>query len=303
MQIVSGLAVFFSILIPAKVWFAPTQPLMINIKSDAAVTLVLTDFQGKTIEPAAANEAAPNKDVDIRPMYRQLGMSGTYLLFAVPKGKNLPDFVGTPLVIEVRSDKRPGIPDEPIVVKIEPLRYAVMSTDKGDMTWIFFYDVAPNTVSTIQSLAENGYYDGLIFHRVASFAIQGGDPHGDGIGGPGFNIDAEFSNVKHETGILSMARQGDPLERQGMKPRCEWANSAGSQFFICTTDVPQLDGKYTIFGRVAQGMDTVKGIAGTELKPGTERPVTPPVIKKVTVMAVTPENNPYAAQLNMTRAK
>src|SRR2546429_963118 len=301
MQIVSGLAMFFPILIPTKVWFAPTQPLTINIKSDAAVTLVLTDFQGKPIDPAAANEAAPNKNVDIRPMYRQLGMSGTYLLFAVPKGKNFPEFVGTPLVIEVRSDKKAGMQDEPIVVKVEPLRYAVMSTDRGDMTWIFYYDVAPNTVSTIQSLAENGYFDGLIFHRVASFAIQGGDPHGDGVGGPGFNIGAEFSNLKHETGVLSMARQGDPLERQGMKPRYEYANSAGSQVFICTTDVPQLDGKYSIFGRVAEGMETVKGIAATELKPGTERPVKPPVINKVTVMAVTPEKNPYAAMLNMTK--
>jgi hypothetical protein len=213
MQIMSGLAVFFSILIPTKVWFAPTQPLTINIKSDAAVTLVLTDFQGKAIEPAAANEAAPNKDVDIRPMYRQLGMSGTYVLFAVPKGKSLPEFIGTPLVIEVRSDKRAGMPDEPIVVKIEPLRYAVMSTDHGDMTWIFYYDVAPNTCAAIQSLAENGFYEGLTFHRIIpGFVIQGGDPHGDGVGGPGFSIDAEFSNVKHEEGILSMARSGDPLE-------------------------------------------------------------------------------------------
>src|SRR6266516_7371422 len=127
MQIMSGLAVFFSILIPTKVWFAPTQPLMINIKSDAAVTLVLSDFQGKAIEPAGPIEGAPNKEVDIRPMYRQLGTAGTYVLFAVPKGKAFPEFVGTPLVIEVRSDKRQGMRDEPIVVKVEPLRYVVMS--------------------------------------------------------------------------------------------------------------------------------------------------------------------------------
>jgi peptidyl-prolyl cis-trans isomerase B (cyclophilin B) len=308
MQIVSGLAVFFSILIPTKVWFAPTQPLTINIKSDAAVTLVLTDFQGKTIDPAGPTDAAPNKEVDIRPMYRQLGTVGTYILFAVPKDKAYPEFVGTPIVIEVRGEKRPGMPDEPIVVKMEPLRYAVMSTDKGDMTWIFYYDVAPNTVSTIQSLADNGYYDGLLFHRIAmgrnkAFAIQGGDPHGDGIGGPGFNVQAEFSNLKHEPGILSMARQGDPLEQQGMKPRYEFANSAGSQFFICTEEIPGLDGKYTIFGRVAEGMETVKAIASLPLKPGTERPVQPPVIKKMTVMAVTPDKNPYAGMLNITKPK
>jgi peptidyl-prolyl cis-trans isomerase B (cyclophilin B) len=303
MQIMSGLAVFFSILIPTKVWFAPTQPLTINIKSDAAVTLVLTDFQGKAIEPAAANEAAPNKDVDIRPMYRQLGMSGTYVLFAVPKGKNLPEFIGTPLVIEVRSDKRAGMPDEPIVVKMEPLRYAVMSTDHGDMTWIFYYDVAPNTCAAIQSLAENGFYEGLTFHRIIpGFVIQGGDPHGDGVGGPGFSIDAEFSNVKHEEGILSMARSGDPLEQQGMKPRCEFANSAGSQFFICLGPTPNLDGKYTAFGKVVEGLDAVKGIAGVNLvDKRAGKPEKAPVIKKVTVMSVTPERNPYSDLFNMTK--
>ena len=104
MNVISGLAIFFSVLIPTKVWFAPNQPLTVNIKSDAAVTLVLTDFQGKVIEPAGANEAAPNKETDIRPMYRQLGASGTYILFAVPKGKAFPEFVGTPIVIQVRGD-------------------------------------------------------------------------------------------------------------------------------------------------------------------------------------------------------
>ncbi|HEV8608112.1 MAG TPA: peptidylprolyl isomerase [Tepidisphaeraceae bacterium] len=301
MQLMSGLAVFFSILIPTKVWFAPTQPLTVNIKSDAAVTLVLTDFAGKPFEAAGATEAAANKEVDIRPMYRELSKSGTYLLFAVAKGKGLAEFVGTPLVIQVRSDKRPGMPDEPIVVKMEPLRYSVMSTDHGDMTWIYYYDIAPNTVSAIQTLSEEGFYEGLTFHRILpGFVIQGGDPHGDGVGGPGFSVDAEFSNVKHEEGILSMARSGDPLEQQGMKPRCEFANSAGSQFFVCLGPVPNLDGKYTAFGKVVEGLDAVKAIAAVPLADKRAgKPEKAPVIKKVTVMAVTAEKNPYAAMLNM----
>jgi len=305
MNVISGLAIFFSVLIPTKVWFAPNQPLTVNIKSDAAVMLVLTDFQGKVIEPAGANEAAPNKEVDIRPMYRQLSAGGTYILFAVPKGKAFPEFVGTPIVIEVRSDKRPGMPDEPIVIKMEPLRYAVMSTDKGDMTWIFYYDVAPNTCSSILSLAEDGFYDGLTFHRILpGFVIQGGDPHGDGVGGPGYSIDAEFNAVKHEEGILSMARSGDPLEQQGMKPRCEFANSAGSQFFVCLGPTPNLDNKYTAFGKVADGLETVKAIAKVPLADARAgRPEKPPIIKKATVMAVTPEHNPYAGLLNMTKPK
>jgi peptidyl-prolyl cis-trans isomerase B (cyclophilin B) len=305
MNVISGLAIFFSVLIPTKVWFAPNQPLTVNIKSDAAVTLVLTDFQGKIIEPAGANEAAPNKETDIRPMYRQLAASGTYILFAVPKGKAFPEFVGTPIVIQVRSDKRPGMPDEPIVIKMEPLRYAVMSTDKGDMTWIFYYDVAPNTCSSILSLAEDGFYDGLTFHRILpGFVIQGGDPHGDGVGGPGYSIDAEFNNIKHEEGILSMARSGDPLEQQGMKPRCEFANSAGSQFFVCLGPTPNLDNKYTAFGKVADGLQTVKAIAQVPLADKRAgRPEIAPVIKKATVMAVTPEHNPYAGLFNMTKPK
>jgi len=305
MQMVTGLAVFFSILVPGKVWLAPTQPLMISNISDAAITLVLTDFAGKPIEPAAPNQAAPNAALDIRPIYRQLANSGTYILFAVPKGKAFPEFVGTPIVVEVRSDKRAGMPDEPIVVKMEPLRYAVMSTEKGDMTWIFYYDIAPNTCSSILSLAENGFYDGLTFHRIIpGFVIQGGDPHGDGIGGPGYSIDAEFSKVKHEEGILSMARNGDPLERQGMKPRCEYANSAGSQFFVCLGPTPNLDDKYTAFGKVVEGLETVKAIAGVNIvDKQAGRPEKPPVINKVSVMAVTPEHNPYAAMLGMAKPK
>src|SRR5215212_3915833 len=158
MQMVSGLMMFFSVLMPAKVWFAPTQPLMVNIKSDTAVMLVLTDMAGK-VSDVPAVEAAPNKEIDLRAAFpKQLGTSGTYVVFAVPKGKAFPEFVGTPIVVEVRSDKRPGMPDEPIVVKIEPLRYAVVSTDQGDMTWVFYYDVAPNTASAILSLCEEGFY-------------------------------------------------------------------------------------------------------------------------------------------------
>jgi len=188
-------------------------------------------------------------------------------------------------------------------VKMEPLRYAVMSTDKGDMTWIFFYDIAPNTCASILSLCQDGFYEGLTFHRIIpGFVIQGGDPHGDGVGGPGYSTDAEFSNVKHEEGILSMARSGDPLEAQGMKPRCEYANSAGSQFFVCLGPTPNLDGKYTAFGKVVEGLEAVKAIASVPLvDKRAGRPEKAPVITKVAVMAVTPEKNPYAGVLNMKK--
>ena len=101
-----------------------------------------------------------------------------------------------------------------------------------------------------------------------------------------------------------MARNGDPLERQGMKPRCEYANSAGSQFFVCLGPTPNLDDKYTAFGKVVEGLETVKAIAGVNIvDKQAGRPEKPPVINKVSVMAVTPEHNPYAAMLGMAKPK
>ena len=109
-------------------------------------------------------------------------------------------------------------------------------------------DLAPNHVKRISSLVKEGFYDGLVFHRVIpDFMAQGGDPLGNGTGGSGQNIDAEFSNEKHIRGTVSMARAQDP-------------NSADSQFFICFKDAPWLDGQYTIWGQVVKGMDIVDKI-------------------------------------------
>lgn len=118
--------------------------------------------------------------------------------------------------------------------------------------------IAPNTVANFISLAEQGYYDGLIFHRVIpGFMIQGGDPLGDGTGGPGYRIKGEFTAngfenpLLHERGVVSMARTRDP-------------NSAGSQFFIMVDSAPHLDGMYAAFGRVIEGMETVDEIVMSE---------------------------------------
>jgi len=127
---------------------------------------------------------------------------------------------------------------------------AVIKTDFGEITIEFFPDVAPNHVENFIKLASSGFYDGCTFHRVISgFMIQGGDPNTKdndrsthGMGGPGYNIDAEFNEVKHERGILSMARARHP-------------NSAGSQFFIVVKDSLFLDNQYTVFGKVVDGMD------------------------------------------------
>ena len=137
-------------------------------------------------------------------------------------------------------------------------------------------DIAPNTVNSFISLIHKGFYDGLIFHRVISgFMIQGGDPQGVGIGGPGYCIKGEFSgngvknDLSHSRGVLSMARAQNP-------------NSAGSQFFIMHADGPFLDGQYAAFGKVTEGMDVVDRIAGVKTD-RMDKPKEDQRMKKVTV--------------------
>lgn len=138
-------------------------------------------------------------------------------------------------------------------------------------------DVAPNTVCNFISLANSGFYDGTIFHRcIPGFMIQGGDPEGTGLGGPGYVIKGEFTNngfennLKHDRAVLSMARKSDPLD------------SAGSQFFIMVEDYPFLDGDYATFGKVTEGMDVADAIVEQPRDSG-DKPLEPQVMKKVRV--------------------
>ena len=135
---------------------------------------------------------------------------------------------------------------------------------------------APNTVANFISLVEDGFYDGLIFHRVIpDFMIQGGDPLGNGTGDPGYSIEGEFSsngfenNLKHERGVISMARSSDP-------------NSAGSQFFIMVESAPHLDGEYAAFGKVIEGMETVDAIVAVE-RDAADKPLEEQKMQKVEV--------------------
>ena len=145
----------------------------------------------------------------------------------------------------------PGIPEG---------NHVKITTADGDILIELYPDSAPNTVANFKALAGEGFYDGLTFHRVIpGFVAQGGDPKGNGTGGPGYTIKAEFNDRKHERGTLAMARSADP-------------DSAGSQFYICLEPQPHLDGQYTVFGKVVEGMDVVD-----KIKVGT-------VMEKVTVL-------------------
>lgn len=130
----------------------------------------------------------------------------------------------------------------------EALPMVTMETEKGTISLELFEDDAPNTVANFVSLAEKGYYDGLTFHRVLEdFMIQGGDPRGDGSGGPGYRIRDEINPRKHDRGVLSMAKTQAP-------------DTGGSQFFITHKATPWLDGLHTVFGRVTEGMEVVDAI-------------------------------------------
>jgi peptidyl-prolyl cis-trans isomerase B (cyclophilin B) len=284
-------------------WYGPAQPITINIQG-GDVTLVLTDFSGKPFEAKGEDDVADGQSADLRAVFQQVNTPGTYLLFAVPKGQEFPRFIGTPLVITVRVDPRRDAPPEPMVLRIVPLQYATISTELGEATLIFWYDVAPNTIENFSRLAMQGFYDGLAFDRVVpDFLVQGGDPKGDGTGGPGYSINPEFSARPLVEGVIAMSRSNDPLEEQGAMPRYEAANSAGSQFFICLNYVntKRFEGRYTAFGIVTAGMETVKKIAAVPLaKP--EIPEKPVVIQKIEIKPVMPEANPYGDLLGM-RAK
>ena len=149
--------------------------------------------------------------------------------------------------------------------------------DGGVIKAELYPNIAPQSVYNFISLANKGFYDGLTFHRVIpGFMIQGGDPSGNGTGGPGWHIKGEFlqngvnNPIKHTRGVISMARAMDP-------------NSAGSQFFIMHQDAPHLDGQYAAFGHVVSGMDAVDEIAAAATD-WNDKPRTPVVMEKVEVI-------------------
>ena len=167
------------------------------------------------------------------------------------------------------------------------LPVATIEMANGDVMKLELYpDVAPNTVANFVELANAGFYDGLIFHRVIpGFMIQGGDPTGTGMGGPGYGIRGEFSangfenKLSHQRGVISMARAQHP-------------DSAGSQFFIMHADAPYLDGQYAAFGMVTEGMDVVDRIATTATD-ANDRPVEEQTIQSIRVETF---GETYAAQ-------
>ncbi len=152
---------------------------------------------------------------------------------------------------EENTSGRPPVPTEPVgILPDERIKdkQVVLNTNKGQIVFDLYADDAPKTVSNFVALAESGYFDGLTFHRVVpGFVIQGGDPRGDGTGGPGYRFEDEPVTRDYLAGTVAMANAGP--------------DTNGSQFFICIDDQPGLSKDYTIFGQVKAGLDVVRDIA------------------------------------------
>jgi peptidyl-prolyl cis-trans isomerase B (cyclophilin B) len=206
---------------------------------------------------AALVAQAPDFDKETLPPGR--GTPKTHI-----NGKSIDDLLAAvkkewPTIVFEKDGKKVNY-----VVKLE--------TDDGDIEVEFFPDKAPIHVRSFIALAKAGFFNGVKFHRaIPEFVIQGGCPMGTGMGGPGYNLKAEFNSTPHDKGILSMARANDP-------------DSAGSQFFICLgrEATAQLDNKYTVFGKVTKGLDVVDKIAARP-NAGRDSPRDPCVVKKATV--------------------
>lgn len=183
-----------------------------------------------------------------------------------------PDANEAPAAIETPAEVQAT--EAPVIT--EPMIASIVVKDLGTIEVELYPDIAPQSVYNFCSLARQGFYDGLIFHRVIpGFMIQGGDPEGTGMGGPGYAIKGEFAangvpnDLKHTRGVLSMARA------QAM-------DSAGSQFFIMHQEYPSLDGLYAAFGKVISGIEVVDAIAAMETDPG-DKPLKDVVIDHITI--------------------
>jgi cyclophilin family peptidyl-prolyl cis-trans isomerase len=168
--------------------------------------------------------------------------------------------------------KMPKQYDAPPEMKIDQNKTytATIETDAGTMVAELYPKIAPNHVNSFVFLSREGYYDGVIFHRVIpGFMIQGGDPTGTGSGGPGYKLKQEFNETKHVRGVLSAARTNDP-------------NSAGSQFFVMHQAAPFLDGQYTVFGKLKSGEEVVDKIVNAP-RNAQDRPNNPTTIKSIKI--------------------
>jgi len=225
------------------------------------VSRLMGRYEGNTFKeaPAGREQLKPGKS-----------LAGKVELLAVAPG----EWEITATYAGVEKGACPDVLEaKPVVVKVGPgaggeTRLGVkIRTSKGEMTAELYPDRAFNTVHNFATLASNGFYDHLLFHRIVKdFMVQTGDPKGNGTGGPGYYLPAEFNDLKHEKGVLSMARENHP-------------NTAGSQFFVMHAKTAALDGKYTGFGKVIQGTEVIDALAAVPTQRGGDGQMSDPLDK------------------------
>ena len=275
---------------PARMYFQPDKPVPVTLDTRSIGALVKgRPLRLLMLTPGGGQEAGVEvdpgtTDLDLAALFARKKPSGTDAGLWDGRTHYIQLMAGdTPVgsalvVIPLKDPKLPARP-EPDSLRILVERRVVLHTDLGDITVKLNHETAPTTVMNFEHLVSGGFYTGVIFHRIVpGFVIQGGDPTGTGSGGPGYLIDLEASQKRHQRGTLSMARRASP-------------DSGGSQFFICLTRerCATLDTKYAAFGDVSSGMDVVNRIAAVELvDERSGRPVNPPVIQSAELVPAPP---------------
>lgn len=248
------------------------------------------------LEPATARvleqapvEAGPN---DLAQLFTSIWSASSpklvYAQLVVGDRKIGPALVLQPMLTPRYARRDPSgravfdpLPAERVVysgLRVYVDQHVVLDTTAGEIEVRLRPEWAPNTAWNFLQLVEGGFYTDVAFHRIVpGFVVQGGDPTGQGSGGPGYMIDLEPSQLPHDFGVLSMARSGDP-------------NSNGSQFFICLDRerVRHLDGQYTAFGEAVRGAEVIEQLGAWELIPGTDKPRDPPVLRRAWTVAAPP---------------
>ena len=277
------------ILMPQRMYYQPRHPVPLHldlqrlrdaVDDTAVLSLHLMEFEGHPVASVGIDRV---DQIDLNAVFGNkatLWDGRTLLVQLAADGEP----VGAPLVVVPLRMPGSRAGERPDALRVVVLRDVLLNTDHGPMRAELFHHVAPNTVMHFEHLVDGGFYTGIGFHRVIpGFVIQGGDPTGTGRGGPGYMLDLEPSSVKHDVGVLSMARRGNDV------------NSSGSQFFICLSReaTAALDGQYTAFGQVVEGLRVMESIAETPLVDAASgRPIKAPKIETAVLVPAKPRPVP-----------
>lgn len=232
----------------------------------------------KTLEASGETAAKSVPDTTIKAVSDSIPADSNAI-----KAASVPDTTSKQAVVPPARPVDPTAPYKDIEFADNEKPRVIIETSMGKVILELWPDVAPKHCQNFVYQVMNGFYDSLTIHRIVpGFLIQGGDPEGTGTGGPGYKVPAELSPKQlHEEGTLSMARRVDPDHKSGAPEKPEYLNSAGSQFFICLARTASLDGKYTVFGKVVEGLDVIHSIEKVPTQ--RERPVAPVYMTRVYV--------------------